>query len=127
MGLSRTSVLIFRVLLVLSLLLITYLVTTELNHPIMTSMNDKLGHILTFVILAFLLDYSFPANSFNLSKIFPLLVYGMLIEVIQYFLPHRTFSLLDMLADCSGLVIYVLLIPILRHVPFLRLRWSEKI
>ena len=127
MGLSRTSVIIFRVMLVLSLLLITYLVTTELNHPIMTSMNDKLGHILTFVILAFLLDFSFPANSFNLSKIFPLLVYGMLIEVIQYFLPHRTFSLLDMLADGGGLVIYALSIPILRHVPILKLRWSEKI
>jgi len=127
MNLSRTSIIVFRVMLVLSLLLITYLVTTELNHPIMTSMNDKLGHILTFAILAFLLDFSFPANSFNLSKIFPLLVYGMLIEITQHFLPHRTFSLLDMLADGGGLVIYALLIPILRHVPILRLRWSEKI
>ena len=126
MNLSRTSIIVFRVMLVISLLLIIYLATAELEYPVMTSINDKFGHILAFVMLAFLLDFSFPANSFNLSKIFPILVYGMLIEVIQYFLPHRTFSLLDMLADGSGLVIYVLLIPILKHVPFLRLRWSEK-
>ena len=55
MGLSRTSVIIFRVMLVLSLLLIIYLATAELEHPVMTSVNDKFGHILAFVILAFLL------------------------------------------------------------------------
>ena len=127
MNLSCTSIIVFRVMLVLSLLLIIYLATTELTHPLMMSVNDKLGHVLAFVILAFFMDFSFPASSFNLSKILPLLAYGLLIEVIQYFLPYRMFSLLDMLADGSGLVIYVLLIPILRHVPILRLRWSEKI
>jgi len=127
MKLSRTSIIVFRVMLVVSLMLIIYLATTELTHPLMMSVNDKLGHVLAFVILAFFMDFSFPASSFNLSKILPLLAYGLLIEVIQYFLPYRMFSLLDMLADGSGLVIYVLLIPILRHVPILRLRWSEKI
>ena len=127
MSLSHTSIIVFRVMLVISLLLIIYLATAELEHPIMTSVNDKIGHIFAFVILAFLLDFSFPASNFNLSKILPLLAYGVLIEITQYFLPHRMFSLLDMLADGSGLVIYVLLIPILRHAPFLRLRWSEKI
>ena len=123
MGLSRTSVIIFRVMLVLSLLLIIYLATAELEHPVMTSVNDKFGHILAFVILAFLLDFSFPASSYNLSKILPLLAYGILIEIVQYFLPYRMFSLLDMLADAGGLVIYAML----KHIPILRLRWSEKI
>ena len=127
MNLSRTSIIVFRIMLVFSLLLITCLVTTELKHPIMTSVNDKLGHILTFVILAFLLDFSFPASSFNLAKIFSLLVYGMLIEMIQYFLPHRMFSFLDILADGGGLVIYAMFIPMLKRIPILRLRWSEKI
>jgi len=127
MGLSRTSVIIFRVMLVLSLLLIIYLATAELEHPVMTSVNDKFGHILAFVILAFLLDFSFPASSYNLSKILPLLAYGILIEIVQYFLPYRMFSLLDMLADAGGLVIYAMFIPMLKHIPILRLRWSEKI
>jgi len=127
MGMSRTSVIIFRVMLVLSLLLIIYLATAELDHPVMTSVNDKFGHILAFVILAFLLDFSFPASSYNLSKILPLLAYGILIEIIQYYLPHRMFSLLDMLADAGGLVIYAMFIPMLKHIPILRLRWYVKI
>jgi len=92
----------------------------------MTSVNDKLGHVLAFIMLAFLMDFSFPVSSFNLSKIVPLLGYGLLIEVIQYFLPHRMFSFLDMFADGGGLVIYAMFIPMLKHVPILRLRWSEK-
>ena len=127
MGMSRTSVIIFRVMLVLSLLLIIYLATAELDHPVMTSVNDKFGHILAFVILAFLLDFSFPASSYNLSKILPLLAYGILIEIVQYFLPYRMFSLLDMLADAGGLVIYAMFIPMLKHIPILRLRWYVKI
>jgi VanZ family protein len=127
MNLSCTSIIVFRVMLVISLLLIIYLATTELTHPLMMSVNDKLGHILAFVILAFLLDFSFPASSYNLSKILPLLAYGILIEIVQYFLPHRMFSLLDLLADGGGLVIYAMFIPMLKHIPILRLRWSEKI
>ncbi|MBF8269681.1 MAG: hypothetical protein HW386_1390 [Gammaproteobacteria bacterium] len=32
-----------------------------------------------------------------------LLAYSILIEIIQYFLPYRTFSLLDILANLAGL------------------------
>ena len=127
MSLSHTSIIVFRVILVFLLLLINYLVTTELEHPIMTSVNDKIGHIFAFVVLAFLLDFSFPTSNFNLSKILPLLAYGMLIEITQYFLPHRMSSLLDMLADAGGLVIYAMFIPMLKHIPILRLRWYVKI
>ena len=127
MNLSRSSIIVFRFMLVLSLLLIIYLATMELAHPLMMSVNDKLGHVLAFLILAFFMDFSFPTSSFNLSKILPLLAYSLLIEVIQYFLPYRMFSLLDMLADGGGLVIYALSIPMLKHVPILRFRWSEKI
>jgi VanZ family protein len=126
MRLSRITIIILRILLAVSLMLITFLATIELDLPAITSVDDKFGHILAFLYLAFLIDYSFPASSFNLSKIFPLLVYGVLIEVIQYYLPHRMFSFLDMLADGGGLVIYAMLIPVLKHVPILRLRWSEK-
>lgn len=127
MSLSRTSIIRFRIMLVMSSLLIIYLATTELEHPVMTSVNDKLGHILAFLYLAILVDFSFPASSFNLPKILALLAYGVLIEVIQYYLPHRTFSLLDILADGGGLMIYAFFIPMLKHVPILGLRWSEKI
>ena len=125
MRLSRTTVIIFRILLVVSLLLITYLATIELELTVMTSIDDKFGHVLAFFFLAFLIDYSFPARRFNLTKIVPLLLYGIVIEVIQYFIPYRMFSLLDLLADGIGVMIYALLFQMLRHVPLFKLRWIE--
>ena len=125
MRLSRTTIIIFRIFLAVSLLLITFLATVELELPGITSVDDKFGHVLAFLYLAFLVDYSFPTSRFNLSKILPLLFYGIVIEVIQHFLPHRMFSLFDLLADGVGVVIYALLFQILRHVPLFKLRWTE--
>jgi VanZ family protein len=116
----------FRLLLTLSLLLILLLSTIELENPILTSVNDKLGHVMAFAYLAFLLDFALPDSNFNLLKITPLLGYGLIIEFVQYFLPYRTFSILDMLADGVGIMIYLLIIPLLKYVPFLKLRWLIK-
>jgi len=124
MSLSRTTIIIFRIILIVSFLLITYLVTTELKHPTLTSVNDKLGHVLAFIYLAFLVDYSFPASRFGLIKILPLLAYGLFIEIIQHYLPHRMFSYLDMLADGTGVAIYAMFLPLLKHVQLLKLRWA---
>ena len=44
MTLPRSMVIAFRLLLTLSLLLILYLATIKLENPILTSVNDKLGH-----------------------------------------------------------------------------------
>ena len=124
MSLPHTTIIIFRILFIASLLLITYLATTEMEHPVMTSINDKAGHILAFICLAFLVDFSFPDSRFDFLKILPLLAYGLLIEVIQYFLPHRMFSVLDILADSGGVMIYALFIPVMKRVPLLKLRWA---
>lgn len=116
----------FRLLLTLSLLLILLLATIKLENPVLTSVNDKLGHILAFAYLAFLLDFAMPHSHFNLLKIIPLFGYGLIIEFVQYFLPYRTFSILDMLADGVGIMIYVLIIPMLKYVPLLKLRWLTR-
>lgn len=123
MALPRSMIIAFRLLLTLSLLLILYLATIKLENPILTSVNDKLGHIMAFAYLAFLLDFAMPDSDFNLLKIIPLLGYGLMIEFVQYFLPYRTFSILDMLADVAGIMIYLLIIPLLKYIPFLKRRW----
>ena len=122
---SDTAIVILRITLAGSLLGIIALATAELTHPLLTSVNDKLSHIVAFVYLAYLLDFSFPDSRFDMLKVFLLLVYGLLIEVIQYFLPYRTFSFLDLLADGVGVALYVLIIPVLKYIPFIKLRWRE--
>ena len=67
---------------------------------------DKLVHLSTFLVLARLADAGWPQHGFVLGKWLPLLGYGVLIECLQYGIPTRSFDLLDILADASGLLLY---------------------
>ena len=67
---------------------------------------DKWAHLLTYVLLAFLIDASWPDRPFDLSKWAWLLGYGLSIELIQSLIPNRMFSLADLLANAAGILIY---------------------
>ena len=82
-------------------------------------------HALAFFTLAGLLDFSYPAIPFGGLKWTTLIGYGLLIEVVQYLLPSRTFSLFDLLADALGIGIYLASRPALQRVPFLSWRWGK--
>lgn len=124
MAFSRSNVLLFRAALVTALLVIAHLATTKLNYPVVDRLNDKASHIMAFYALAMLADFSFPRVEFSLSKVLTLMAYGLLIEVIQYFIPYRTFSLYDLGADAIGVLMYVVSIPALKQIPFVSRRWS---
>jgi VanZ family protein len=114
---DRPPASICRVALLVAAMAIGYLATTPLAVPAVEDLNDKLSHILAFFTLALLLDFSFPSSRFGFSKIAALLGYGLLIEVVQYFLPYRTFSLLDWAADGMGVALYGFSLPLLRRGP----------
>ena len=115
----------FRLLLGLSLGLITWLATSELPGPVIFDLNDKLNHLAAFFSLALLSDFAFRGNGFGAAKFLPLLGYGLLLESIQHFLPYREFSLLDLAADALGMALYAASVPLLRgRRPFAE-RWEE--
>ncbi|MGV8162107.1 MAG: VanZ family protein [Candidatus Nanoarchaeia archaeon] len=67
--------------------------------------NDKLIHFLEFFILAILLLKTLQA--YNLKNIYALsiiigVVFMVLSEVMQSFIPNRTFSYYDFIADIAG-------------------------
>lgn len=123
MGLPRTGIIVFRIALVVMLVIILFLATTRQSIPVAEDINDKANHLLAFGALALLGDFAFPASKFGLKKFLWLLGYGVLIEFIQYFLPYREASLLDVMADATGLAIYWTCYRILRFVPMLEQRW----
>jgi VanZ family protein len=104
--LNRLLLSLVRVALVIALLVSTYMATAQAGTAVGASVNDKLAHLMTFFGLALLTDFAFPRWRFGWTKILPLLAYGLLIEIIQLFLPYRTFSLLDLTADAAGIVLY---------------------
>ena len=104
----------FRFLLSAAVVVISYLSFAQIESEAIESVNDKIWHALGFLALALLVDLSWPYVSFSVRKFLPLLGYGLAIEIVQYFLPYRTFSLLDLAADGAGILGYLAVSPLVR-------------
>ncbi len=116
----------FRSLLATTIVAIFYLATARTSIPVVEHISDKIEHAFAFLTLAMLADFSWPESGFGSRKILVLLGYGLAIEIVQYFLPYRTFSLLDLTADAVGLFLYWLAMPLVRRVPLLSRRWEGR-
>ena len=115
---------LFRIGFTATLVVVSYLAVTPTEHKVSHLVSDKLNHMAAFLVLAALLDFSVPRVEFTIAKAGALLGYGLLIEIVQYFLPFRQFSLLDLAVDALGLAAYALLRPLCRRLPILRERWQ---
>ncbi len=67
---------------------------------------DKVNHILAFFVLAGLLDYASVNIARFKGKVLPLLAFGLLIEVLQYWVGYRYFEWGDLVADGIGVAAY---------------------
>lgn len=85
-----------------------FLATTSTNIPAVSHSNDKLNHIFAFVVLTFLADMSTDRQLTERVKwvTITIFVYGLLIEIVQWQLPYRSFSFADMGADLLGILLY---------------------
>ena len=111
---------VFRIGLVITIIVTMYLATTQQEFQIIDDINDKVKHILAFSVLAFLADFSTPGFRFNMRKALVVLGYGLLIEVIQYFLPYRDASVFDLAADSIGIAVYAFSKPMISRLTFLQ-------
>ena len=119
----RSLTIAARVLLATAIVVTMYEAT--IRHPVNVELEqgDKMLHALAFLGLSFLVDFAFPGEGFGFRKIILVIGYGVLIEAVQLFLPWRSTELADIVADCAGIALYGLLIPLLRYFPLLRHRW----
>lgn len=119
---SRTAVLAFRAAFVVLLALATWLSLTP--SPIQVGPSDKLDHLAAYYVLALAADFAFPAAGFYLLKALPLFAYGVLMEVLQHYVPGRSAEATDAVADAAGILLFAASVPVLKRVsPFSR-RWS---
>lgn len=83
---------------------ILFLATSNDPYPVPSSSSDKINHVLAFAALGLLASWSYPKQDWH--RLLPLLMgYGLAVEAIQAFLPHRQFSLLDLAADAFGAIL----------------------
>jgi len=80
----------------------TILILVMAVLPVNTTVtnSDKLEHWFGFFIWAILLRYAFKESYWGIF--FYSILFGALIEVIQYFLPYRTAEYGDFVADVFG-------------------------
>jgi len=71
---------------------------------------DKLNHVVAFTVLYILFSLAFNNLSIVL-KVLLLFVFGLQIKIVQFFLPPREFSSLDIAADMVGIVIGMVIYP----------------
>ena len=86
-----------------------WVATTKLDFETSFTISDKIIHVVVFFGFAMLLDLASSRHPFWLWKGLPLLGYGIFVEVLQYFTPFRSFSVLDMLADFAGIMLYFII------------------
>lgn len=65
--------------------------------------NDLILHFAGYVVL--IISALLAYDKHHVHMFILLFIYSAMIEIIQYFLPYRTFSELDILANLSGLII----------------------
>ena len=90
----------------LSIMVTACFAFTPFHVPGSEELGDKTIHGFAFLVMLFLGDLGYPDRLLKLSMI--LTGYGLLIEVVQYFLPNRHFSLYDLLADAAGILLYII-------------------
>jgi VanZ family protein len=97
----------------LCVLVISWLVVAPQDELPSVKLWDKAAHTLAFAALMLLCAVAYRQR-FSLARIaLMLFIFGVGIEVVQYMLPYRQFSLLDMLANSVGiLVAFPLIVPV---------------
>ena len=100
-----TAARIAKILLVLAIGVILWLALHP-SPPISGLQLDKLNHLAAFFVLALLTEYAFPSATVRALKLLPLLGFGLLIEVLQYWVGYRYFEWLDVAADGAGIVLF---------------------
>ncbi len=96
----------FQVLLILTLIVISYLIFSRPSYSQSIPHVDKIGHFGSFFVLAWLTHQAFKPKLSHLTV--GLTLYAGLIEIVQSYLPYRSASWGDVLADLLGIAFFYL-------------------
>ena len=103
----------FRIILISSVFIITILSIQEVNIESSVKFFDKVLHFLCFSYLTFITWLSRILNK-DLHVYVIVLAYGILIEIIQIYIPYRSFEFLDIFADFLGILVGIFFISFLK-------------
>ena len=107
----------FKLGFLLAVLVVCALALSRSQLPGTEMLWDKASHFMAFLVLAFLLDYAVLGYW---PKWVGLVLFGLGIEIAQWFTGYRYFELQDLAADALGVGGYLVLRPQVAKIPMLR-------
>ncbi len=90
--------------------------------------GDKLGHFCLFGLLTLAINFACKLKSFKVHSIELFLgtilvfIFVIIEEFSQYFIPNRTFDLIDLSADFVGIVFFNVVTSYLRKLDFFEIK-----
>ena len=115
--LQRITVIYIILVFTVSVIPIGGIGTSISNNDILSLRIDYLLHALVFLPFVALWKCSFPDHS--LWLIIPLgLVFAAVMEIIQYWIPYRSYNINDLIGNVLGIVIGILIYPLFK--PFFK-------
>lgn len=112
------NIILFKISFFITFGVIEYLALTPQHIEVIEGFWDKQNHFIAFFVLALLLGLAYSQLT-AIKKFGLLLLMGFQIETMQYFIPGRFFSLLDVVADSIGILMGMV---VLRMIDTLRKR-----
>ncbi len=94
----------FKIVFGITFIAVEYLALTPQSFQIIESFWDKQNHLVAFMVLSLLVSLGYNRLT-TAAKIALLMGMGLQIEVTQYFIPGRFFSLGDWFADALGILL----------------------
>ena len=104
----------FKIILLISVTIITILFIYEVNIESSPNFLDKALHFLCFTYLT-LITWLSRILSKDLHVYVIVLAYGILIEIVQRFIPYRSFEYLDIFADSVGIIAGLMIIKVFKN------------
>ena len=103
----------FRLILAISIVVISILSIQHLEVEPSVNLNDKLLHFSCFLYLT-IISWLSRIIYKELWLYVIVLGYGILIEIVQIYIPYRSFEFLDIFADFLGILVGSYLINLLK-------------
>lgn len=99
---------LFKVIFYFALVAGCYLAFSPVEGSFQAKFNDKALHFMGFFVMSLCAQLAHPTARFTILAL-GLISFGLLIELIQAYLPHRSFSLWDLAADAVGVGCYFII------------------
>ena len=99
---------VFKIVFYTVLVMGCYMAFSPVDGGIQVRFNDKFLHAAGFFVMAFISQLAHPTTRFIVLSV-GLSCFGLTIELVQAYLPYRSFSLWDLGADILGIGLYFIL------------------